>query len=115
MSDHQMQGITRIEHNPTGNALIQAAQASQIEPGPKSQEAGAVTKPKAKEKSSAPENKPQPAQSSVADVRLKFSVDPETNDVTVMMVDKTSNKIIRTIPPEELKNLREGGLVELST
>lgn len=45
------------------------------------------------------------------DVRLKFIVDAKTNDVTVLVLDKTSRQIIRTIPTDELKNLTRGDLV----
>lgn len=45
------------------------------------------------------------------DVRLKFIVDSKTNDVTVLVLDKTSRQIIRTIPTEELQNLSRGDLV----
>ena len=47
------------------------------------------------------------------DVRLKFIVDAKTNDVTVLVLDKTSRQIIRTIPTEELKNLTRGDLVTI--
>jgi uncharacterized FlaG/YvyC family protein len=45
------------------------------------------------------------------DVRLKFVVDSKTNDVTVLVLDKNSRQIIRTIPTDELKNLTRGDLV----
>lgn len=45
------------------------------------------------------------------DVRLKFIVDAKTNDVTVLVLDKASRQIIRTIPTDELKNLTRGELV----
>jgi uncharacterized FlaG/YvyC family protein len=47
------------------------------------------------------------------DVRLKFIVDAKTNDVTVLVLDKTSRQIIRTIPTDELKNLTRGDLVTI--
>ena len=47
------------------------------------------------------------------DVRLKFLVDAKTNDVTVLVLDKTSRQIIRTIPTDELKNLTRGDLVTI--
>lgn len=47
------------------------------------------------------------------DVRLKFLVDAKTNDVTVLVLDKASRQIIRTIPTEELKNLTRGDLVTI--
>jgi uncharacterized FlaG/YvyC family protein len=48
-----------------------------------------------------------------SDVSLEFKVDPDNQDVTVLILDKKSRKVIRTIPPEELSKLREGDLVEL--
>ncbi len=51
---------------------------------------------------------------SLADVHLHFKVDPVTHEVTVLVLDKTNNKVIRTIPPEELAQLQQGGLLELS-
>jgi len=47
------------------------------------------------------------------DVRLKFIVDGKTNDVTVLVLDKASRQIIRTIPTDELKNLTQGDLVTI--
>lgn len=47
------------------------------------------------------------------DVRLKFIVDAKTNDVTVLVLDKTSRQIIRTIPTDELNNLTRGDLVTI--
>jgi hypothetical protein len=47
------------------------------------------------------------------DVRLKFIVDAKTNDVTVLVLDKASRQIIRTIPTDELKNLTRGDLVTI--
>lgn len=47
------------------------------------------------------------------DVRLKFLVDAKTNDVTVLVLDKNSRQIIRTIPTEELQNLSRGDLVTI--
>ncbi|PKO00789.1 MAG: hypothetical protein CVU42_02875 [Chloroflexi bacterium HGW-Chloroflexi-4] len=47
------------------------------------------------------------------DVRLKFIVDAKTNDVTVLVLDKSSRQIIRTIPTDELKNLTRGDLVTI--
>jgi len=47
------------------------------------------------------------------DVRLKFIVDSKTNDVTVLVLDKASRQIIRTIPTDELNNLTQGDLVTI--
>ncbi|KPL71401.1 hypothetical protein ADN00_17030 [Ornatilinea apprima] len=46
-------------------------------------------------------------------VQLKFKVDAETNDVTILILDRQSHRVIRTIPSEEISKLKEGDLVEL--
>jgi uncharacterized FlaG/YvyC family protein len=51
---------------------------------------------------------------SLSDVRLHFKVDPTTHEVTVLVLDKTTQKVIRTIPPEELAQLQQGELLELA-
>mgnify|MGYP000981079502 CR=1 FL=1 len=69
------------------------------------------TKPGAETKTPAP--KPAASPDAARNVRLHFKIDPDTNDVTVFMVDTASRRVIRTIPPEEFKQLDEGELVEL--
>ena len=54
-----------------------------------------------------------PTPDTLQNVRLHFRVDPKTHEVTVLMVDKASRKVIRSIPPEELGKLQDGDLVEL--
>ena len=58
-----------------------------------------------------PEARVQPVQKQ--DVRMRFLVNPETKDVTVLIYDKSSQKVIRTIPPKELSQMKEGELVDL--
>jgi uncharacterized FlaG/YvyC family protein len=45
---------------------------------------------------------------------LKFRVDPETQKVTVMVVDRASNKVVSTIPPEAMKDIPVGDLLQYS-
>jgi uncharacterized FlaG/YvyC family protein len=47
------------------------------------------------------------------DVHLKFQVDSDTDEITILILDKESKQVIRTIPPEELSKLRAGDLFEL--
>jgi uncharacterized FlaG/YvyC family protein len=46
--------------------------------------------------------------------KLKFQVDQESNDVTVLILDARSHEVIRTVPPEELSELTPGELINLS-
>jgi uncharacterized FlaG/YvyC family protein len=48
----------------------------------------------------------------MADIRLRFQVDPKTNDVTVFLINRETHNVIRTIPPDELKNMPQGKLFE---
>jgi uncharacterized FlaG/YvyC family protein len=47
------------------------------------------------------------------DVSLEFKIDSESQDVTILILDRTSRKVVRTIPPEEMSNLDPGELVQL--
>jgi uncharacterized FlaG/YvyC family protein len=49
----------------------------------------------------------------MVDLRLRFKIDPKTNDITVIVIDRTSNRVIRTIPPDELSTFIEGPLMEI--
>ena len=51
----------------------------------------------------------------LADVNLKFQVDPETQEVTVLILDRATRKVIRTIPAEEIKKIRPGELFDFSS
>jgi uncharacterized FlaG/YvyC family protein len=46
---------------------------------------------------------------------LQFRVDEKTNQVTILIKDKESDKVIRTIPPEAIKDIPTGQLMEYST
>ncbi len=47
--------------------------------------------------------------------KLQFRVDDKTNDVTIMIMDKETDKVIRTIPPEAIKDIPTGQLMTYST
>jgi uncharacterized FlaG/YvyC family protein len=51
----------------------------------------------------------------MSDIQLKYRVNPDTKELTVMVVDKASHKVIRTIPAEEIKNLNAGDLIQLTS
>jgi len=54
-----------------------------------------------------------PAVPGLPNVHFKFNVDPATHDVTVIMFDPNSHKVLRTIPANELQKLSQGELLEL--
>lgn len=52
--------------------------------------------------------------STMNNTKLQFRVDDKTNDVTIMIMDKETDKVIRTIPPEAIKDIPIGQLMEYS-
>jgi len=98
--------VSKVGQMDFGAGIVQV-EAPRPSEGTDKVEAAAQEKPqtdaKASEASSAPVLN--------GDVRLKFVVDSKTNDVTVLVLDKASRQIIRTIPTDELQNLTRGDLV----
>jgi uncharacterized FlaG/YvyC family protein len=60
-------------------------------------------------------SKEKPTPLAQTNVRLKFEVDSKTKEVKVLILDPASHKVIRTIPADELKNFKDGDMVELYT
>jgi uncharacterized FlaG/YvyC family protein len=59
------------------------------------------------------EARPERAANPLSNVRLQFRIDEKTRDVTLLVLDKTTHKVLRTIPPEEMTKLEAGDLMEL--
>ncbi len=47
------------------------------------------------------------------DVKMRFVIDPQSQQVTVLIFDKASQKVLRTIPADEMSKMQEGELVNL--
>jgi hypothetical protein len=69
--------------------------------------------PGAAEKMEAQQERLLPLTRSRSDVCLKFRVDKDTNAITVFVVDRASDRVLRCIPPDELQKLNAGDLVKL--
>ena len=48
------------------------------------------------------------------DTMLRFEVDAQANKVTVLVVDKATEKIVTTIPAEAIKDIPSGDLLQYS-
>ena len=44
---------------------------------------------------------------------MRFHVDSETHEVTVMVIDAKSHEVLRTIPQDELANMGYDRIVDL--
>jgi uncharacterized FlaG/YvyC family protein len=79
---------------------------------------GGLNRPEQKQRPAVKQQVAKAAYSSSAksnETKLQFRVDEKTNDVTIMIMDKTTDKVIRTIPPEAIKDIPIGQLMEYST
>ncbi len=73
-------------------------------------------------KTNAQQNRPEkavevthePAQpESSSSIALKFRVDDKTHEITVFVVDRASQQVLRTIPADEFRKLHAGELIKL--
>jgi uncharacterized FlaG/YvyC family protein len=59
------------------------------------------------------ESESKPTLTKGSDISLKFMVDDDTNQITVLVLDRSTEKVIRTIPAEEMNKLSSGDLLSL--
>ncbi len=62
-----------------------------------------LPEPAAKREKSTPEK--QPGANFMREVSLRYKVDPDTQAVSLLIIDRQSRKVIRTVPAEELAKL----------
>jgi uncharacterized FlaG/YvyC family protein len=105
MSYEQINPIKSVELAAPAVQPVQVQVAAQVKTPPPKVEA------KPKETQTQVESKPSVMGRN--DVSLKFIVDNESNNITVLVLDKANNKIIRSIPADELNNFKEGDLLSL--
>jgi uncharacterized FlaG/YvyC family protein len=78
---------------------------------------GSLNSPKQEKKPASVNSQParvSQATSAYAQTRLQFQVDSKTNDVIILIKDKESDKIVRTIPAEAIKDLPPGQILQRS-
>jgi uncharacterized FlaG/YvyC family protein len=110
MTDNPVSNINRVDLN------AQAAQAQVTQMNVQAAKEAATVQPVDQvEKDASSENSTQSQSSSSSlngrQTNLKFSVDAETNQVTIMIMDKATNKVISTIPPDKIKDIPPGDLL----
>lgn len=88
MSYEQINPISNVELAPAASPPVQVQYAAQVKVSPPKAEV------EPKETKVAVETKPAVMRDNVS---LKFIVDKESNNITVLVLDKSNNKIIRAI------------------
>lgn len=117
MSDQRSHQISRPDLDRTlWPALNAAAYSGQVFPTPeKSPNQPVAVRPEADDpaqelKTGLAEDKPA---RTAPDFSLKFQIDQETHEVTILLLDRASRQVVRTIPPKEMAQLKPGDLLEL--
>jgi uncharacterized FlaG/YvyC family protein len=76
---------------------------------------GSLTSSKRESKPVEPQKQPAKASqaaSAYAATSLQFQVDPKTNDVIILIRDKGSDKVVRTIPGDAINDLPPGQILQ---
>lgn len=76
---------------------------------------GSLTPPKRENKPAEELKQPvkvNQATSAYAATRLQFQVDAKTNDVIILIRDQDTDKVIRTIPGDAIKDLPPGQILQ---
>ncbi len=78
---------------------------------------GSLNSPKQEKKPAPAASQPAKASqatSAYAQTRLQFQVDSKTNDIIILIRDKNSDKVVRTIPAEAIKDIPPGQILQRS-
>jgi uncharacterized FlaG/YvyC family protein len=82
-------------------------------PPPKKEESKPV---ETKTKPDEPEKQPVEINQNTAAMtafRIQFQVDPKTSDVVILIKDQATDKVVRTIPADAIKDLPPGQLLDV--
>lgn len=109
MSDKQVNAVSRVDMDGSSRLVqvaAQAQEASQKQTSSRRAEA-------AKQEDQILEQMSQKLSQTLTPVNtsLKFQIDEETNEITVLIVDRATDKVLHTIPAEAIKNLPAGNLL----
>lgn len=109
MSYEQVPKISSSEMERQVSVAAVAIQQQQAAPVAQLQQPAKPVEQKAEEKKAE-----GPKQSAVltSEVRLKFIVNENTHDITILVVDRASKKVIRSIPPEEMGTFQQGDIFD---
>ena len=83
-------------------------------PDPSSKENETKSKSEAKPEK-LPEKPPEKPKNIFADVSLHFKIDAHSHNITILVLDRNTRKVLRSIPPEEVSKMGPGDLLSLFT
>ncbi|GEM_PF-1268992 len=117
MGENVIQSIGLADSDPMAGVMYQMAQNQlfKITAAAQAEQPEKVEKAEKPAKSEKAEEKPAQNLLPVTngDTFLRFMVDKKTHDITVYVVDRASKRVMRSIPPNEVNNLKAGDLLKL--
>jgi uncharacterized FlaG/YvyC family protein len=119
MSDNFLPSMSRIELDLSASAQVSQPQSTQ---GPQAganntrgTEEAAAPRSESGQRANDPKvdvkegKQPNPFN----DISLQFKVDPKTEKVTILILDRASDKVVRSIPPEDIDKMSPGEIMQL--
>jgi uncharacterized FlaG/YvyC family protein len=109
MSYDQINSVPKIEQDRALSAPAQMQASVQVKASAQVK-AAEPKKPSPQETSTASQRTPVVTSENFS---LKFIVDDKSNDITVLVVNRETKEVVRTIPSQELRNYQDGDLLSL--
>ena len=110
MTDNPVSNVNRVDLQPAQAVQAQISQMT-VQAAKESTPVKPVEETE-KDTSSGDTTQSSSASLSGRQTNLKFQVDTETHQVTIMIMDRATNKVISTIPPDKLKDVPPGDLLQ---
>jgi uncharacterized FlaG/YvyC family protein len=95
--------VSRIEQVQAAKVTAPRSTAAEGSGSARSEKGDKASSSKAETRSSQP----------LGDVSLKFEIDRKTHDVTILILDRSTRQVVRTIPPDEMSKMDPGELLQL--
>lgn len=105
MSYEQINSVPKVEQDRAMAAPVQMQMSTQVKAAEPKKAVGSSDEAKVETA--------RPNSIMSGNVRLKFVVDEKSNDITVLVVNRETQEVVRTIPPEELRDYQDGDLLSL--
>lgn len=100
-----MMPLNSISSSTSQTTPLRLTSAAQPEAHAPAEAASQPTQPQPKQEPAA-NAAPQPATGDMLrEVVVRYKLDPDTNSLTLFLVDKNSKEVIRSVPPEELQRM----------
>lgn len=117
MADNAISPISNIDSVVRANVQVNAVanRAQPVEQGASSSRASlnATAQEKVEKPEKSTETQEYMLTGPDSSVSLKFRVDPDTHDISVFVLDRSTRQVVRTIPADEYKKLQASDLLKL--